>query len=72
MTKKRTINEYRQVKDAIYEAPTSHSITKLKTLKKESLGVLLQVHSNLYEGYNEEDRREILSGLETLIVQLDK
>jgi len=72
MTKKRTIAEYRQVKDSVYKPPQSHYDERLNRVKKEVIEVFLASHTKLFKCYQEEDRKEILSLMETLIVKLDK
>jgi len=70
MTKKRDINSYRQVKDAVYKPPTSHYDRKIAATKEKVLTHLMKSHSILVENYQEEDRNEILSDLEKLIIRL--
>ena len=72
MAKKRTIEEYRQVKDSVYLPPKSHYNDRLNKVKKEVLEVFLASHTKLFKCYEEEDRKEILSLIENVIVKLDK
>ena len=71
MGKPRTINEYRQVKDTNYRPPISHYGERLKKVKTEVIKDLLSSHTKLFKSYQEEDRREILSLIEEIIVKLD-
>ena len=68
--KKRSINEYRQVKDSIYYPPLSHYKHNSKKIKDASLYHLMQAHDLLRESYGEKDRDELLSQIEYMIVKL--
>ena len=70
MSKKRDINSYRQVKDAVYRTPNSHHKAKKSTTIEKVLTKLMKSHSLLVENYQGEDRNEILSDIERLIVRL--
>jgi hypothetical protein len=46
MKKKRTINEYRQVKDNVYHPPTQHTTTLSTTDNRVEIGKMLDVSKN--------------------------
>lgn len=49
--KKRTINELRQVKDAVYQPPISHQDAKIENTKERVIEYLIKSHSILFENY---------------------
>tara|TARA_R110000824_G_scaffold167526_1_gene344513 strand:+ start:675 stop:905 length:231 start_codon:yes stop_codon:yes gene_type:complete len=68
ITKKRTINELRQVKDTIYHPPVSHEEAKLKNIKDRAIEYLLKSHSILFEDYPSSPRNSyVLSSISHLI-----
>ena len=70
--KKRNMAELRQVKDSVYYAPLSHTNQRTISCRERNGDILLKMHNDIFNNYNDNNRKKVLEVVEELLIILTK